>query len=738
MNPIKAFLNHHYHEDFNASHCLTALRFLSTNKLINNEILAVIPEVFSKIVESGFQTRQVYKDIVNDELPNFVKDYKFTHIPLDQFSLSKYLVLYFDNEGLLDWIFSVTNRKALLEHLTNNITAYYHFYGSLPKAFSSEIVKRQYQKARDHIKDNDTELEFFLTLFKYNKINDYSADVLNIWRSKNLEALHFNVADFILNSRLKAGGHYHKEIAKVFNNDGQDRNGSKLVQNTLAYLKDGNEAHAISNFLESFEKRVSMLKDNDGQLLNLLLQTEGQEIYDPDREMKYTLARVKIMDKIKNDLRILFNNIKEQSKNSFQANEKIAKYISNGFTSGTPGSYTDELLSGIKDSLKDLKAIRYEDFTAEIVEDSIEDIENRLKVLVYLDKRRYRMLFTTLGRDIQAFDELKMIEIDFQERDSILKKIRTDRGKHSGEDGKFIDLLKRYVERKAEDVRKVIIDETVMRDLDNSILQGTNDTDLVSRAKQYAIGMKNKHHRTRGSNDPNNIEYIEKNLGFDPLKPNASSKEEKLKIYKSSLVKYRKLLNDACKKECQELKLFKGLNVTLYPQHFNNRMKQYIFNHIGYQDRLVNFVLKRLRTQVFYYPQRLRGYNKSQQRSIILGGLNKYKSDLANYIKTNLNLPYVPKNNSLNTLYHKLQAIEADLINKKDEEVFIENLFKQMCATQGIVIDTTPKAVKSRQDQLTNLKNILGQDHTVLDYKNAIYMITYGVEHKLPLGKQFI
>jgi hypothetical protein len=731
MNPIKAFLNYHYTESFNAVNCLTVLKLLSTNKLINNEILAFIPEVFNKIIESHFETREIYKDIEKDEVLTFIKEYKFTHIPLDQFAISKYLVLYFDNDKLLDYIFSLPNKKSLLEHLSNNITAYYHFYGNVPKAFNQLDIRKQYQKVRDIIKDNDTELEFFLTCFKYNKMTEYTADILNIWRSKNLEALNFNLTDFVLSSKLKAGNQYHKEVMKVFNNDGQDRNGSKLVLSTLAYLKDGNDTYAVNNFLEAFEKRIRMLRDNDGQLLNLLIHTDGQTRGDPEREMRFTLARVNLSDKIRKDLRVLFTNIRQQSTNAFQANEKIAHYIMNGFTSNTKGSYTDDLLNNIRSNLNELKNVRYEDFADEVVTDSLENILDKLKVLLFLDKRRFKILFFLLEKEFQVGDELKKIELDYQDRDNILKKIKAEKGKYSGDDIKFLDLLIQFVELKAEDVKKVVIDENTMRGLNDSILEGFNINDLIVRANEYTQRAKDKYYKvSRHDKMLESLKYLE-SIGIDLLKKDTQNKEEKLALYKSYLEKYKGLLKIIGKRKIPQFKLFRGLNTTAFPNHFNNKMKNYIFNHISYRNQLVSFVLKRLYSQVLFYPHRLKG-DKAKIRSLILGARSRYEAEIVNYIKSHLNLKQINHENVFSKVLDKIQAIEADLVNKKDEEVFIENLFKQICATQGIQLDPVIKT--KTPDHLANLKNLLGQDYVVLDYKCAIYMILFGVENNLALG----
>jgi hypothetical protein len=730
--PIKAFLNHHYVENFNATNCLTVLKFLSTNKLINQELISLIPEIFNKVVEASFQTREAFKNINNDEILMFIKDYKFTNLPLNQFTISKYLVLYFEDENLLDYVYSLENRKDLLEHLTNNVTAYYHFYNNIPKAFSPGVIKKHYQKQRKNIINNETELQFFLTIFKCNKMFDYEADILNNWKTKDTISLNFNLADFILNSKLRSGRSYFDELTKLHGKDQSDKNGSKLVQNTLAYLKDGNENFAVTNFLENLGKRINSLKDNDGQLLNLLLQAEGPEQPNPDKEFKYVLERHKLIEIIKSDLRTLFTNIKYQSKTSFEANEKIAKYISNGFTSNNKGSYVDELLSNIKENLVKLKNIRYEDITDEVVEDSMEVVSDKLKVLLFLEKRRYKNLFFLLGKDIQAFNELNKLEINQQDKEAILKKIKSERSRYSGDDLKFLDLLSQFVEYKAEDFKKVVISEHGIRNLDNSILQGYDLNEYLKKAKEIHSRSRNKYYKVKSHSILDNIKYLEDNLSINPLQVESHSKSKNIENLKSNLDKYKKLLDIINKTSTPRFKLFKYINTEVYPRHFNHKMKDYIFNNKTYQDKLIKFIMKRLYTQVVYYPQRLKN-NRYQFRSIIQAYKNKFSSNLFDYIKFHTKLN--PDNDTImNKIFDKLESFEKDLINKKDEELFIENLFKQMCGVQGVKLDLHQKPVKDRNEQLMNLKGFLGQDQTVLDYKYAVYMILFGIENNLPLG----
>ena len=169
--------------------------FLERNPNIN------ISGLFDELADIKFKTRRISE---NDDMMKILQAYietataKTLNINFSDESLVKILTLFFDinytaknTHAVIDLIFSLSNAQKtnIASQIKLNLIAYYNLYGFLPASFNEEILRTKYMEYRSKtstkslpvLKDN--ELDLFITLFKFNNMKEFIADILSHWNS---------------------------------------------------------------------------------------------------------------------------------------------------------------------------------------------------------------------------------------------------------------------------------------------------------------------------------------------------------------------------------------------------------------------------------------------------------------------------------------------------------------------------------------------------------------------------
>lgn len=214
-------------------------------------------------------------------------------------SLNKIFALYYEHNDFIPLIYEkyIQGNKKLCSSLKSSLTAYFDSFDYLPNGFKeTKILELYYRSSRQRLsgtvagglpkqaKAQDEsflkeEFELLYFLFKASNILEIQADLISLLEKKSKsekhldELLKFHFSDFILNNKLEENKLFYEEIDKIYakNIKVEEKNfGDHLLFSTLAYLKDGNSEFGIKNFFQSIEKRISFIKNNDKELINLI------------------------------------------------------------------------------------------------------------------------------------------------------------------------------------------------------------------------------------------------------------------------------------------------------------------------------------------------------------------------------------------------------------------------------------------------------------------------------------
>jgi hypothetical protein len=706
---VKTYINNHFMTCYDADACLILLNLINHVIDVPIEITMKAANLFKKLSQSD-----IYRiDMSSDMLIRFLSN---TNLKLSYHHIANYLVRHFDDENILNYIESLCNKFNIYQQLTENVQAYYYFHTFMPSGLDVSRVKSHYHQIRKDINSFSKEkITFYYTLFKYNGMQDYCADLLSINNNDN----NFILGDFILNSKL-TDTTYTNEISKVYQSIKNDKNNASSVHKTLALMKDNNINGAIVSFLENIHNRSKLVKENDNEFKNLLNQTfQIKKDDDDEKEFYFTLEKAKLSERIKNNIEKVMGIINHENKNLLKSNHIFMSYVLNKFTSNDKGSLTDELLLEIESDLMKLSKLSYE--TIEIPKEltDVSKIIDKLKVMIYLNPEMKSTIITCFP-GINKLEYIHNYKIDEHSKKEYYARIEKSR---DNQNAVLCNLLRSYVDSIKSESKKIVLDETTIRNAPNELLRGFNNIEeYTKKFKEHHAKLMNKYTKiSKVDKRLQSLKYVEEKLELEAS--DLLSDQNKAKFYRSLLDKIKTI---AVETKPTRFNMFRNINTYFYPNSFNKEFEKYIINNSHkYENHFHTHIRKRLLFTLTHNPHKIRG--NLRNRSVILSAMKKHNTSITNYIRQNIK-PHT--NYILENIYNKLNKIDLKL---NDNHANTEEIFQKLLNKFNININKS--YTQAKNENFESLKVLLDQDIKVLNLNLAVYMIIFGVENNLPYGK---
>ncbi len=260
--------------------------------------------------------------------------------------------------------------------------------------------------------------------------------------------------------------------------------------------------------------------------------------------------------------------------------------------------------------------------------------------------------------------------------------------------------------------------------LDKDILSGfKNLNEYIKKSNDVERKLRNKYLKLEKNEYQNNVEYIEETLRIE-LYENKSI-EERIKIYNKLLERIKKVVNS--KKSSHNFSGFRNINTSIYPKNYDKLVRKYIVNNSSdYEKKLQKHVYNRLLTYLSHFPNKLKG-DIIRNRSIVPSLFKRFNIRIMSYINSR-----TPINNEFVKVMNKVDNLLSDL-DGNYSKIQTESVFNTLILYLKINLHKTYK--QDKDENIANIKNLLGQDEVVIDYKYAVYMILYGVDHNQPICK---
>lgn len=830
----------HYHMQSNFNYETSVLCFnlvlnyltYSKNKHINFTFNVNFSEVFDKMSDAKFASRKVKSS--NDEMVELIemyvnlpaKDVTFrnnnqTIFSLKDESLAKFFTLTFDNSSIIkdeaqifDLILKVSKKHAntnFIDILNENVTAYYQYFGYAPKVLSGHTLKSTYFSLRENLKQfpnplvlSEKELEFFITLFKFNEMPEFVSDILNNWSKFSLtnisksRSYSFALADYILSSSLEEGVYYHKHVENVYFKKAQPF--ESLVHRTLAYLKDGNKAHAVENFFKELEENMKNARENDKMLLDLYKKTFEEErerkgdnvahsefassdidnISRDESELEYlfNLEKVKALDSVKESLSKMFTYFKSfRSENKLQAQEHVMKIVKNISSPIKNNYFLENERLNIVSNVSKVNNANYEDFKAKNsvkvsekdtsdLKEKLEDLYSRIKVELYLDNSKFALLSEVLEKEVSFIYDLQNLEYNHKEKeimlDSLDKYIKSKDFYTGNRHRSFLSYVREYIGAKPVSHNRVVFltEEAIRKTHDEASLFGYNKMEeYIEMAQKFFNFMAKKYNKNNTlsgvySENLKHLEEIGVNLKKAMMNMQPKDSSAHIKHMETILSNYKKILVNLYGAWSEgnvdtgksKLRPFRG-------RLFDNYMKMFILSQKDSlnDSKMVSFnrigknIAKLSERVVYHKLVTLNGLRDLRAKNIIKAvhhyNTKKIKPNtMADYINVSNSLPILHKSSKslLFSTFSALSALDKDIIGQKEENLYTETLFSELCKAAKIEVPNAKEEVNISQTpetprgKLAVMKELLNQDYEHFSIKLAVYMVLFGAENNLP------
>jgi hypothetical protein len=821
---FNSFFEHHMDKNFNYEGAVVGLKFILlyikslTVKKVNMHLPINISTVFDKLAESKFKLRKV--NAKNDEMLSIVNDYssivctrKFdenevkinkTNLLFNDESLNKVVTLFLDNsipisksdgESLFNLIFTLSKKHSnFVELIKENVVAYYQFFGFPPRVLSAENLKNSYFKYRAQIIEgtntkspvlNESELELFVQLFKYNNMNEYIGDVLSNWskftltEEKTSRTYHLVLTDFILNSSLEKDVYYHKKVEEVYSSKDKSFSVDSLVMKTLAFLKDGNKDFAISNFQKELESHMKFSRENDKDLVELYNKAFSYDVkdtqnvqespvqVDADVEYEFTLRKVNLIEDSKQQIKKLYDIFRRECESVTQAQEKVSNATRNIMMATSKDQNKNQILKSLKENIKNLTRLNIEIVKEELkhkkeksendatLADKVQDLYSEIKVALYMDPSKMSLMSTLLNKKIDYINDLERIEFDQQEKAEIIYILKDEISRNilSKEDTKFVKLaLEYFIIKPVSYTRTVLLDENSIRNSSDteSLFNYNKVGEYVETAVTYFKRMQERYSKEL-PHVTQNLKFLEA-IGVDLQKVYLEnlSVTDKVTYLENILSNYKNILSNLQKerssKNIRHLPFNRLANIKILSS-MNNTINGNVKN-LGKES---NLVAKLGHRYVYHKLITLNKIKDHRQRNIIKT-INTYHSKKT---RKNLNqsIPnlissynYATIMNSTKNVYlstlNSLRKLEENIRNKDLENQFVDSLFDGICNNMNIEVYPQVKESSSsvsvssidmtKGTKIKAMKELLGQDYQIFTVKHAVYMMLYGAEHNVP------
>lgn len=775
------FLNYHTRVNLDYNNALVGLKFVFY-QLKNSEKISTdakfnesISEIFDKLSEIEFKSRKL---VENKSLIDLIKDYsqiinkieqlelKMINNPflLKEESLAKILSLTFDNSNelkeldILQIILDISQKQEnLLKYLSENVTAYYQLFGFAPKIISGKRLKQKYHELRASLQSKDGKapvlnaplLEFFLLLFKYNSMPEYSGDCIRHWndflgvanskKSSNLKLYESCLSDFILNSEIENEHFYHKNIEKVFKERNKTvsphLNVDYLVFKTLSYLKDGNIDFAAEDFLKNLDANVKNAKDSDKELVNFYNQmfeeksdASSKVEIDPEVEFEFTLRKVNLIENLRQNVTGLFANLTEnEANNKFRTKENFVQLLKNTEILDS-NQHSDQLkrrlVVNITRDLENLQNLSLESIKlehkqrkSEEEEMNIETLENiyaKIKVELYQDDYKYQLLSNMLNRNIIHVSDINNIELNEKEKQSTLHNLERSLSSITDKNYlKFAKLVIKFFRLKPAAFRR------------NEFISEEDIYKTKSTQEKYVAVQKLKSDFLR--------EIIASKPSIQEIIPRYESllKETKQNSKSSDVVIEAK--TEATLKNFLSAYNFANLDEIEVTRKFHklNRKISKIVDKASFYKLITLNKIKDNRARNII--KAIYNHNNKYSKNTPIASTAVYISDLIE--KRNLS-KFLNRNDSVPIL-KSLNEMSNVAIGRKDKvyiESIIEEIFKMKNISSEKQLDFSKNKSVTTMAKVDKMKELLNQEYEIFTPKHAIYMILYGIENNMPFA----